>query len=206
MRYSKSSVEGIGAVAAIGGIGLGGGGVGGGGGGVGGGGGGGGGGVGGVGGGVGGVGGDGGGGDVGRLGGGGDGLGDVENIPIHVTSTLAQAKKQLLSLKKQSVRDAKTDKEREKAKQHKLLARQAVLPVANINLPGHCFILKSSIVVLKHLDKSKQVLEGAEGVVKLIVKECAEYGDAHMGRATRSQATPHHHPCQPAQRTQVQAK
>jgi hypothetical protein len=97
-----------------------------------------------------------------------------------VNSTLAQAKKQILSLQKQALRDAQTDQEREKAKQNKLLARQAALPVANINLPGHCFILKGSIVVLKNMVKSKQELEGAEGVVKLIVKECAEYRDAYM--------------------------
>jgi len=116
----------------------------------------------------------------GGLGGVGGGSGNASKLPNRFTATLAQAKKQLLSLKKQSLRDAKTAQEREKAKQDKLLARQAALPVANINLPGHCFILKGSTVVLKNLDKSKKVMEGAEGVVRLIVKECAEYGDAHM--------------------------
>jgi len=97
-----------------------------------------------------------------------------------VKSTLARSKKQLVSLKKQSIRDAKTDQEREKAKHAKLLARQAALPDANIDLPGYCLLLKGSIVVLRNIDKSKQELQGAEGVVKLIVKECAENRHTYM--------------------------
>jgi len=69
-----------------------------------------------------------------------------------VNSTLAQAKKQLLSLQKQSVRDAQTDQERETAKHNKLLARQAALPVANINLPGYCFILNAYMFMVELKD------------------------------------------------------
>ena len=68
--------------------------------------------------------------------------------------------------------------ERQVRKDKTLLARQAPLPPDNLDLPSFRDIKKQSVVVLNKLGKSHHYMEGLEGVVKLIVKECPEsYGN-----------------------------
>ena len=77
--------------------------------------------------------------------------------------------------KSNAVLQKKTETVLEKQQRHAktLLERQAPLPLSHIDVLHFRNILKGSVVTLKNLDKSKHYAEKAEGVVKLIVKECA---------------------------------
>jgi len=67
---------------------------------------------------------------------------------------------------------------RKERKAKSLPARQAPLPPGNLDLPIYRGIKKLDVVVLKNLDKSQHYMQGLEGVVRLIIKECPEsYGN-----------------------------
>jgi len=170
-----ASVSGIGGIGSVGGIngisGIGG--------------------VGGIGGinGIGGVGGISGIGGVGGVGGVGS-VGSVDNALVAVRDMMDRFTRQhtnayfdsKIKLPSTYVSDSQQQKDamKEKSRQDTLKNRQAALPTDNIDLPKFKLFLKGSVVVLKNLDKSRKYMEGAEGVVRLIVKECPSFNDIHI--------------------------
>ena len=67
-----------------------------------------------------------------------------------------------------------------KAKAAKLLACQAPLPAANIDLPSTRVLCKNDTVSLYNMGKADLHLQGQEGVIKLIVRECIAKGNKHV--------------------------
>ena len=66
------------------------------------------------------------------------------------------------------------------AKAAKLLACQAPLPAANIDLPSIRVLCKNDTVSLYNMGKADLHLQGQEGVIKLIVRECNAKGNKHV--------------------------
>jgi len=62
--------------------------------------------------------------------------------------------------------------ERIKAREAKLLARQAPLHASSLNLPAFEGLHKNDAVMLYNMDKKHAHLEHATGEIKLIVHEC----------------------------------
>ena len=102
----------------------------------------------------------------------------ADNLDTALAEIKKKHEEKLARMSSSMVAMLRTEEENKaKAKAAKLLACQAPLPAANIDLPRTRVMCKNDTVSLYNMCKADFHLQGQEGVIKLIVRECNANGN-----------------------------
>jgi len=102
----------------------------------------------------------------------------ADNLDTALAEIKKKHEEKLARMSSSMVAMLRTEEENKaKAKAAKLLACQAPLPAANIDLPRTRVLCKNDTVSLYNMSKADFHLQGQEGVIKLIVRECNANGN-----------------------------